>query len=666
LTDLMTYGVLHLFAGIGGAALGMQEAESEYRGIRGNFTTLAGIDCDPEACKDFENLTGAPAAQMDLFSREDYIAFHGQEPPENWREVTPADLLKATGGIAPDVIFTSPPCKGFSGLLPTKSAKSQKYQALNRLTVRGLKLALEAYCDDLPGIILLENVPRITSRGAALLDEIKALLGAHGYLFHEGSHDCGTIGGLGQHRKRYLLIARLPAKVASFVYQPPQLRVRSIGEIIGPLPMPDDQAGGVMHRLPRLQWKTWVRLALIPAGGDWRDLEKIAPEQYRLEHVPRSGAFGVQDWDGAANTVTAADGPNNATVSVADPRLGHEPREGVYKVQRFDEPSTTVTGAAKVGTSNGATCIADPRLPDRDNRHPGVYRVVRFDEPGPCVTGTRFGSGAPAIADNRIGGGYSNKRKVLEWNEPATTVTGTPDIQSGAQSIADPRTGFKDSTHHAIYRVGKWEAPARTITGAMRPNNGAPVIADPRLNARKNRRSNSHTVRPWDGQAHTITGEDSVGSGAQSIADPRLGCSCRNGLYGVQDWGEPANTVTGARNLHSGTAAVADLRIPADTEQGTWIIIAEDGTWHRPLSTWELMALQGFPLYMADGSPVVLAGNSDARWRERIGNAVPPPAAMAIAKQMLRTLLVSQEGHWEMSATPIWVRERVDINGTGA
>ena len=500
-----TYGVLRLFCGIGGAAIGMQEAEEQYRGARGNFITLAGIDCDTEACADFEALTGAPAVQMDLFSREDYIAFHGHEPPDTWREAVPEDLRQATGGIAPDVIFTSPPCKGFSGLLPTKSAKSEKYQALNRLTVRGLKLALEAYADDLPGLILLENVPRITTRGAGLLDEIKALLGDYGYLFHEGTHDCGEIGGLGQRRKRYLLIARNPAKVSAFVYRPPELRVRSIGEIIGPLPMPDDQAGGIMHRLPRLQWKTWVRLALIPAGGDWRDLEEIAPEQYRLEHIPRSGTFGVQEWDGAGGTVTAADGPNNAAVSVADPRLGHEPREGVYKVQRFSEPSTTVVGSAKVGTSNGATCVADPRLTERDNRHPGVYRVVRFDEPGPCVTGTRFGSGAPAVADPRI---------------------------------------------------------------------------------------------------------------------------------------------------------------PADTEQGTWVIIALDDTWHRPLTTWELMALQGFPLYMPDGNPVVLAGKSDARWRERIGNAVPPPAAEAIGRQMLRALLMSAVDGFELSLTPIWVRE-VEIVGLG-
>lgn len=554
---IQEFTVLHLFSGIGGAALGFQQAVQEYRGMVGQFRTLAGIDVDPDACLDFEAMTGAPAVQMDLFTRDDYVSFHGHEPPDWWVEATPIDLLAATGGEYPDVVFLSPPCKGFSGLLPSQRAASAKYQALNRLVTRGLRLVMDAFVDDLPTVIMLENVPRITSRGEFLLRQVKRLLGRYGYEFHEGFHDCGEIGGLGQHRKRYLLIARHREKMTSFIYRPPVRRVKSIGEIIGPLPLPDDPSAGPMHRLPRLQWKTWVRLALIPAGGDWRDLERIAPEQYRLEYIPRGGGpFGVQEWGQPAATVignSSIKGSN--AVSVADPRLDHIPREGVYRVQRFDEPSTTVTGAAWVTASNGAACVADPRLPERDNRHPGLYQVVRWDESGPCVTGTRFGSGAAAVAD-------------------------------------------------------------------------------PRVN--------------------------------ESVSDPRLGCKCRNGLYGVQDWDKPGYTVTGARNLHSGTAAVADPRIPADTDQGVWVIIAEDGTWHRPLTTLELAALQGFPTQMPDGQPFQLAGKSDAKWRERIGNAVPPPAAKAIGEQILTALLASQRGEWTLGATGIWVREDEQDAWTGA
>lgn len=577
-----TFNVLYLFCGIGGGALGFHKANREYKGLIGRFNTLAGIDCDPEICEDFKNITGAPAAQLDLFSMEDYIAFHGQEPPKGWKEVTPDDIRNVCGGIAPDVIFTSPPCKGFSGLLPEKSAQTEKYQALNRLTVRGIFLTLEAFRDELPAMYLFENVPRITTRGKNLLHTIKGTLQSYGYLFNEATHDCGVIGGLAQHRRRYLLIARNPQKVSSFVYQPPEKKVKSIGEVIGPLPLPDDPKGGPMHKMQRLQWKTWVRLALIPAGGDWRDLENINPSQYKLEYAPRGGGpYGVMDWD---------------------------------------KPSCTVIGNAGIKGSNAAA-IADPRLKPRESRHASVYKVIKYNEPANTITGTRFGSGALAISD--------------------------------------PRTGFKDSTHHTIYKVTKWDESAKTITGANRPNNGAITITDPRTSGGY---QNKYQLLKWEGTASTVTGTSDIQSGAQSIADPRLSCKPRSGTMGVQSWDNPGKTIIGAGDIHAGSTAVADPRIPNDNDRPDPppIIIALDGTWHRPLTTLELAILQSFPMFMADGSPLILSGKSDARWRERIGNAVPPDAAEEMAKVILKALLVSEFGEWELGSTEIWVSPNMD------
>lgn len=573
------FGVLHLFCGIGGGSKGFAEARGEYKGAVGRFENILGIDADPEICRDYERITGSPAACMDLFSREQYIDFHGQEPPEEWREVTAADLRDACGGRYPDVVFTSPPCKGFSALLPEESAKTKKYQALNQLTVRGIKLVLEAFEDDLPSLILLENVPRITSRGKKLLDEIKRLLHSVGYATNDESHDCGEIGGLAQHRKRYLLIARHEQKMPAFVYRPEQQRVRNIGEVLEALPLPNDPVAGPLHRLPNLQWKTWVRLALIPAGGDWRDLEKIEWQKYRITHVPRKGAMAVADWN---------------------------------------EPSGTVTGAAGYGRSNGTQAIADPRLTIKKEMYPGGYGVQ-------------------------------------EWDEPAATVRGMARIMTAPVSISDPRTGFKDSTHGAIYKVQKWEEAANTVTGAMRPNNGAICVADPRLQEQKGRYTNKFQLHGWDETAATVTGTPDIQAGAPSVADPRLSCRPRSGTMGVQAWDEPAKTVIGAGDIHAGAAAVADPRIPEDNERGVFIIIAEDGTWHRPLTTLELAALQGFPMTLADGSSFELTGNSDARWRERIGNAVPPAAARAIGEVMLQALMPSQEGVWLLGNTEIWV-----------
>lgn len=583
---MITFDALHLFCGIGGGSKGFSQSKSEFMGKVGHINNILGIDSDPGACENYEIITGSKVACMDLFSRDQYTKFHGQEPPEGWEEVTPFDIWRETDGIAPDIVFTSPPCKGFSGLLPEKSAKTQKYQALNELTVRGIRLCLEAFEDDLPSLFLLENVPRITSRGKHLLDEITRLLEGYGYVVDGQPHECGEIGGLGQIRKRYLLIARNEKKMPAFVYQPSKKKLKSIGDVIGPLPMPDDELGGPMHRLPKLQWKTWVRLALIPAGGDWRDLEKIAPEQYYLEHEPRgSGNLGVQEWDETGHTVIgkAKVGGSNA-VSISDPRTGFKEstHHAIYRVQKWEETANTITGAHR--PNNGAPCIADPRLNKRKQRYPGLF-------------------------------------KVQSSKEASSTVIGQTDIQCGALSIADTRT--RDKT--------KWK------------NGWKKSGAEGRINE-------------WDSPTGVVMATSHVrGNGASSVADPRLGCKPRSGTMGVQKWEEPAKTVIGAGDVHSGSAAIADPRIPKDNERGVFYIISEDGSWHRPMTTYELAMLQSFPAHLADGKPFQLTGKSDAKWREWIGNAVPPDAAEAIGNVMLIALLASKEGMWILGETDIWV-----------
>jgi site-specific DNA-cytosine methylase len=624
------FSEFHLFAGIGGGALGAASARATWLGCCGSIRTLGGIDSDPAACADFERFTGIPATCLDLFDREQYVAFHGKQPPPEWREATPADVLRAAGGVCPDIIFSSPPCKGFSGLLPSASAGSEKYQALNRLTTRAVRLTLGAFKKDPPAVFLIENVPRIRTRGAELLEEIKRLLRGHGYRVTDSDHDCGEIGGLGQRRKRYLMIARNPKKLAPFIYQPPKRPLKTIGDVIGPLALPDDPSLGPMHRLPRLKWLTWLRLALIPAGGDWRDLQKITPEEYRIirtEWGTTNNALTVQPWDKPAATVTSSTRLSGSSpAAVADPRLkektGYNGSPGLYGVNAWDEPAKAVTGGMRVPCSNTPAAIADPRLPDSKGVYPNRFRVGRF-------------------------------------NEPAACITGDTDVQCGAQSIGDPRVPEKSGRHFSHLRVNGWVEPGKTVTGATHVANGAPSIGDPRLH---------HVPRPgvyrilrMDETAPTITGGAGVGTsnGAQAIADHRLGCKPRSGSYGVQDWNEPSSAIVGAGDIHSAAAAVSDPRIPGNDERPDPppVIVALDGTWHRPLTTLELLALQSFPVRFADGTPVVLAGKSDSKWRERVGNAVPPDASRGIHEQILLAMVQHVAGEtYTLGTTPVWVR----------
>lgn len=182
-------------------------------------------------------------------------------------EATTEDIRRAAQNRRPDTVFISSPCKGASGLLSEKMSATPKYQALNELTLRCIWLMAETWRDDPVPMLVFENVPRLANRGRHLLDQIGALLSHYGYAVAETTHDCGVIGGLAQSRKRFLLVARHVEKVPPFLYEPEKKSLRSVGEILSRMPLAGDiERAGPMHRVPALQWKTWVRLALVEAG----------------------------------------------------------------------------------------------------------------------------------------------------------------------------------------------------------------------------------------------------------------------------------------------------------------------------------------------------------------------------------------------------------------
>lgn len=356
----------HIFCGLGGGARGFNAASPRVGNMVGRFRCLGGIDVDPAAIRDFTRLAGVPGTVMDLFDRDQYRDFHGTEPPANWREATPVDIRRAAGGEYPHIIFLSAPCKGFSGLLPESRSRTKKYQALNRLTLRSVWLMLEAFADDLPGLVVFENVPRIVARGRHLLDQIGGMLRAYGYAVAETSHDCGEIGGLAQSRKRFLLVARHLERVPPFLYEPEKKRLQAVGTVLGRMPPPGDPAGGPMHRCPALAWKTWVRLAFVEAGSDWRSLNRLAVQ----DGVQRDYLIcGVRRWEDSVGAISGQPAPGCGAYSVADLRPPRG-RFGKYTITPWKDAAHTVIAASTTG--QGAFAIADPRTLHRTLNDPYV------------------------------------------------------------------------------------------------------------------------------------------------------------------------------------------------------------------------------------------------------------------------------------------------------
>lgn len=536
----------HFCCGLGGGAKGFNRARPVVGNVQARWECLGGIDVDPAGLRDFEQLAGVPGTLMDLFTRDQYTRFHGAEPPAGWREASADDVRRAAQNKRPDAVFISSPCKGASGLLSEKMSQTPKYQALNELTLRCIWLMGEAWKNDPVPLIVFENVPRLATRGRHLLDQINSLLSHFGYAVAETTHDCGVLGGLAQSRKRFLLVARHVEKVPPFLYEPEKKSLRAVGDILGRMPLPGDiEAAGPMHRVPSLQWQTWVRLALVRAGSDWRSLNELAIEDGRLRDliiVPeyRSGYLGVHGWDDTSGTIAGRSSPTNGAFSVADPRA---------------QPSAAWNHGQNYG--------------------------------------------------------------VVQWDDATGTISGQQWPNQGKFAVADPRPG--GVRHNNVYRVVRMDQSAGTVTGGQSPSSGGQCIADPRVLHRDKGDA-------WHAGGH----------------------------YGVIGFDQTAGAVSASARQDNGRWSVADPRMPAASERLTCIIRSLDGTWHRPFTTLELAALQSL---VDPEEQLILDGLSDSDWRERIGNAVPPAAAEAIAHVMGTTLLLAAAGEtFMLSNMPVWVR----------
>ncbi|HVI04143.1 MAG TPA: DNA cytosine methyltransferase [Enhygromyxa sp.] len=673
MTAARTYKVVTLFCGLGAKTIGLLRARSR-AGSR--FVSVGAFDLDELACKDFELLTGAMAQVVDL------------------GKITTWQLAHRCEGV-PDVVVMSPPCKGFSGCLPESLSKQEKYEALNRLAYQAVKLAVDTWRHSPPKLILLENVPRMRTRGKAWLAKIKALLRKRDYDVDEQPHDCGEWGGLAQKRERLLLVARLRSACPSHLLRPPNLGLRPMSSVLWrlPPPVPGSTAGGPHHDLPMINALNWLRLAGIPGGQDWRCI----PERVHLVDVdPRlpsdgrrhAGKYGPQDPAKPAHAVIAEARTGKGWSDVADPRCGGNPQgrqSGLYGVGSSEGPSHTVVAAARAGSHSWAS-VTDPRLGDRSSRQNGGFGVNDSDRAGHAV----LAEGTPrntwsSVADPRLdctqrGGSYG----VSDSGVPGRTVVAHAHIDNSTSAVADPRS---EPRFASCIRKGPFKRP----DGGIDPRSTCSRFEDAI--------GLSDVARPYK---TPVIGHQKIENCPSSVADPRV-TEQNRGNYGVQDPARPSACVRATHRSRTAPASIADGRPlfqpthqlvagqPWTGDRDAWtsgdfwlvgpevkitkgargtylIILAPDGTVHRPMTTAELMLLQNIPVWHRPGDPTELEiGDPSGQWvqlhgpdslvREHVGNAVPIATAKAIGTVMLELLDLGASEVFSLSSAGIWVRE---------
>lgn len=579
------YTLFSMCGGAGGQTAGFLQAECVHDGVRASFRSLGSIDSEAIACASFERLTGSTSHCIDLRDRQQFIDMEGGEPPKGWTEFTPADLL-ALVPVGPDVLITSAPCRGLSAL-NSHRREAKRYRALNRLTERTLYLALTGWGQlggKYPRLILIENVPGLAGKpGRKLLGHLQGMLEAEGYAVGVRVYDCGELSGLAQSRKRCLIYARHAASTEANLFQMRPKGLRGIGEVLGDLPLPLRFPGHV-HSLPAITEQTQMRLALVPAGKDWRALKELTIEDGHVvgwskrelradvrpcpaPPVTEHGShqpYGVLASGTPAHTITSRFGPGAGFYSWADERIvapaipGGWGGTGRYAVTEWEDHTGTVIATY---SATGAQAVADVRLPSDAYR--GVLGVVDGDQPLGVITAEgRPYNGAFSVADDRVGalvdeataildvsisGAFRGSLGVVDAASPMGTITAEGLPTNGPFSIADPRLDSTAQNH--AYRVSSWEEPSGAVSCGGSPRSGGRMVQELRLEGvacarpprvyliapddlgerldealvqlRYGQHAGKMRVERWEAASHTITCSDRVGSGLSSIPDPR-------------------------------------------------------------------------------------------------------------------------------------------------
>ena len=141
----------------------------------------------------------------------------------------------------------------------------------------------------------------------------------------------------------------------------------AVGEVIVKLPLPGDPAAGPMHAIPHLQWRTWVRLALVDADSDSRSLNRLRVVDGTLaDYFIVSGTL---KWTARRNTVELTGrhghGPQSSTqrrIFCCRSAIRWRRLSRVWRPRIGSSRARPSPGKAAAGS--GAFSIAGPRVGD--------------------------------------------------------------------------------------------------------------------------------------------------------------------------------------------------------------------------------------------------------------------------------------------------------------
>ena len=286
----MPLTAIDLFAGGGGLTVGLKRA---------GFKVKTAVEIDKHACATYR----ANHPEVKLIE-------------QNITSLSGVQLCKLADGAKVDLLAGCPPCQGFTSL-----NRSGKDDPRNLLILEMSRLAAEV----MPRAIMMENVPRLTTKGEVLYQQLKTRLESLGYFLKESVNVLEAADfGVPQRRRRLVLLAghgfniSLPNPTHSKTEKGGLPRWKSVRDTIGdsaalgtPITTLEATKLGSLSKSPwhvvrSLSPRNVERIKAAESGKSWTSIpERLRPQCHQGTYRGFPNVYGRMEWDQPSPTITA-------------------------------------------------------------------------------------------------------------------------------------------------------------------------------------------------------------------------------------------------------------------------------------------------------------------------------------------------------------------------
>jgi len=299
---------IDVFSGSGGLTVGLKKS---------GFNVVGAVEIEPHAFATYKaNHPEVQAYKQDI------------------RTIKGKSLLALSPNGTVDLLSGCPPCQGFS----TLTSRYKRLDPRNNLMLEMSRLVEEIQ----PKMVMMENVPGLPTKGAALFKQFLDTLDSLGYITEWGVLQVADYG-IPQSRQRFVLLSgkgfpiHLPKATHSRIGKDGLTLWKTLRDAIGFMPEPmilantQSQGGPQQYNWHVVRSLSPQTLNILKAARPGESRVKLPNELRPPCHQNRKDGFnnvyGRMSWDQVASTITSG------CTTVSKGRFGHPDSDRTISVR---------------------------------------------------------------------------------------------------------------------------------------------------------------------------------------------------------------------------------------------------------------------------------------------------------------------------------------------